>query len=151
VRVAHEAGLQLSGCFEAPDIASGAALAGTIDPLALQLDLGGAGGARTLAVGTVAAPEDPAAAARWNALDLAHGLPRLQPDQAEQWTPQQLSLDHLRAYSVKKGCYPGQEIVARTHFLGQAKRGLVRLGAATEIPAGDVFTADTPERAAGRI
>ena len=29
------------------------------------------------------------------------------------------------SFSVKKGCYPGQEIVARTHFLGQAKRGLV--------------------------
>ena len=32
-----------------------------------------------------------------------------------------LSLDRLQAFSVKKGCYPGQEIVARTHFLGQAK------------------------------
>ncbi|MFA0925271.1 ThiF family adenylyltransferase, partial [Xanthomonas fragariae] len=30
----------------------------------------------------------------------------------------------LRAFSVKKGCYPGQEIVARTHFLGKAKRAL---------------------------
>ena len=35
------------------------------------------------------------------------------------------SVDRLHAYSIKKGCYPGQEIVARTHFLGQAKRGLV--------------------------
>ena len=61
---------------------------------------------------------------RWAAFDLEHGLPRLPPSQAGQWTPQQLSLDRLRAYSVKKGCYPGQEIVARTHFLGQAKRGL---------------------------
>ena len=52
-------------------------------------------------------------------------MPRLRPSEADRWTPQQLSLDRLRAYSVKKGCYPGQEIVARTHFLGQAKRGLV--------------------------
>lgn len=36
-----------------------------------------------------------------------------------------MSLDRLQAYSVKKGCYPGQEIVARTHFLGKAKRALV--------------------------
>lgn len=151
LRVAHEAQLHVSGRFEAPDVASGSSFAGTTDPLALQLDLGGAGGARTLAVGTAPAPGDTAAAARWRAFDLAHGLPRLQPDQAEQWTPQQLSLDRLRAYSVKKGCYPGQEIVARTHFLGQAKRGLVRLGAATGIPAGDVFALDAPDRALGRI
>ena len=42
----------------------------------------------------------------------------------------------MRAFSVKKGCYPGQEIVARTHFLGQAKRGLVALCAAAAIPVG---------------
>ena len=64
---------------------------------------------------------------RWRALDLAHGLPRLPADQSEHWTPQMLSLDRLDAYSLKKGCYPGQEIIARTHYLGQAKRGLVRI------------------------
>ena len=64
-------------------------------------------------------------AARWKAFDLLHGLPRLPAEQREQWTPQQLSLERLQAFSVKKGCYPGQEIVARTHFLGKAKRGLV--------------------------
>ena len=35
---------------------------------------------------------------------------------------------------MKKGCYPGQEIVARTHFLGQAKRGLALFGSDT-VPA----------------
>ena len=55
---------------------------------------------------------------------MRHGLPRLPASQREQWTPQQLALDRLAAYSVKKGCYPGQEIVARTHFLGKAKRSL---------------------------
>jgi tRNA-modifying protein YgfZ len=44
--------------------------------------------------------------------------------QSEQWTPQMLNLEHLHAFSLKKGCYPGQEIVARTHYLGQAKRQL---------------------------
>jgi hypothetical protein len=38
-----------------------------------------------------------------------------------------LSLDRLHAFSLKKGCYPGQEIVARTHYLGKAKRGLAAL------------------------
>jgi len=63
----------------------------------------------------------------WRAADLAHGLPRLSASEGEAWTPQMLSLQRLAAYSVAKGCYPGQEIVARTHFLGQAKRELVRL------------------------
>src|SRR5690606_859214 len=54
----------------------------------------------------------------------------------EQWTPQQLALDRLAAYSVKKGCYPGQEIVARTHFLGKAKRSLQCFTAAGPVVAG---------------
>lgn len=91
---------------------------------AVELDLSTEAGPRTLRIGGEPAPPDPAALARWTAADVAHGLPRLEASQAEKWTPQQLSLDRLRAYSVKKGCYPGQEIVARTHFLGKAKRGL---------------------------
>ena len=71
-------------------------------------------------------PADAETERRWRALDLAHGLPHLPIEQSEHWTPQMLSLDRLNAYSLKKGCYPGQEIVARTHYLGQAKRGLVR-------------------------
>jgi folate-binding Fe-S cluster repair protein YgfZ len=38
-----------------------------------------------------------------------------------------LSLQRLNAFSLKKGCYPGQEIVARTHYLGKSKRQLVAL------------------------
>ena len=60
--------------------------------------------------------------ANWRDADLQHGLPRLSAAQTELWTPQMLSLERLNAFSLKKGCYPGQEIVARTHYLGQAKR-----------------------------
>ncbi len=151
LRIAHETGLSVSGRFGPAEVAAGSAFAGAASPVDLQLDFGGAGGPRTLAVTTGAAPDDPGAAARWRACDLAHGLPRLDAEQAGQWTPQQLSLDRLRAYSVKKGCYPGQEIVARTHFLGQAKRGLVRLGAETAIPTGDVFSPEAPDRTAGTV
>jgi tRNA-modifying protein YgfZ len=70
------------------------------------------------------APASSAADARWLARDLARGLPRLPPSQRDAWTPQMLSLERLKAFSLKKGCYPGQEIVARTHYLGQAKRAL---------------------------
>lgn len=117
--------LHATGRFAAPGGAAGARFAGGIDT-GIELDFGASGGQRTLRIGT-AADADAGAAAEWMRADLAHGLPRLEPSQAGQWTPQQLSLERLKAYSVKKGCYPGQEIVARTHFLGQAKRGLVRL------------------------
>jgi folate-binding protein YgfZ len=85
---------------------------------------------------------DAAAERRWRALDLAHGLPRLIAEQSERWTPQMLSLDRINAYSLKKGCYPGQEIVARTHYLGQPKRGLVRI-AGDGLQVGAEIRADT--------
>jgi folate-binding protein YgfZ len=114
--------LHANGSFSASARAEGAAFA-DIDG-AIELDLGGDGGARTLRIDPRQADDDAKSQAEWFAFDLAHGLPRLPQSQREHWTPQQLSLERLRAFSVKKGCYPGQEIVARTHFLGQAKRGL---------------------------
>lgn len=76
-------------------------------------------------------------AAEWAVEDLAHGLPRLAPQADAGYTPQMLGLARLHAYSVKKGCYPGQEIVARTHFLGQAKRELRRLACSDSIDVGE--------------
>ena len=123
-----------SGAFARPVQASGAAFARIGD--GIELDLGGDGGPRSLRIDASPASDDAKSLAEWLAFDLAHGLPRLAQSQREHWTPQQLSLERLRAFSVKKGCYPGQEIVARTHFLGQAKRGLVALCAAAPIPVG---------------
>lgn len=121
------------GSFIPPGIAMGSAFA-IREEEQIELDMGGDGGPRNLSIRHASAPDDPDAASRWDAFDLAHGLPRLSASQREHWTPQQLSLDRLRAFSVKKGCYPGQEIVARTHFLGQAKRGLAAFRSASPIP-----------------
>ena len=65
---------------------------------------------------------DADATRRWREADLRHGLPRWPAGREHGWTPHMLSLDRLKAFSTRKGCYPGQEIVARTHFLGQSKR-----------------------------
>ena len=116
--------LHVQGAFAAAESASGSAIAGDPD-MAIELDFSAVGGVRSVVIGSEAAATSDPFVARWMAFDLAHGLPRLDPSQVEHWTPQQLSLDRLRAFSIKKGCYPGQEIVARTHFLGKAKRGLV--------------------------
>jgi folate-binding protein YgfZ len=114
-----------------------------IDAEDVELDFGASGGPRTIRIRSCnrANHQIPDAALQpdhicWNAFDLAHGLPHLSASQSEAWTPQMLSLDRLNAYSLKKGCYPGQEIVARTHYLGQAKRGLVRIkGTALQVGA----------------
>jgi folate-binding protein YgfZ len=149
VAIAARADLVVSGAFVADAQARGASIA-MRDAESLALDFGGDGGARTLAIAAPAAGSAQATTASdtdadaWRAFDLAHGLPRLGDDQLDRWTPQQLSLDRLRAYSVRKGCYPGQEIVARTHFLGQAKRGLALLeGDAPFAPGGAVQVGDT--------
>lgn len=135
VVIAVREDLHVSGSFLPPEGARAAMFRDGGDE-GMELDLGADAGARTLRVSSHAAVVDAAASARWDAFDLRHGLPRLPASQAERWTPQQLSLERLQAYSVRKGCYPGQEIVARTHFLGQAKRGLALFDADAPIAAG---------------
>ena len=135
VVIAARADLPVSGTFAMPMHAVGSSFAGDAVTW-VELDFAGEGGERTLRIGGNAASQSPGEMGHWAAFDLAHGLPRLSESQSAQWTPQQLSLDRLRAYSVKKGCYPGQEIVARTHFLGQAKRGLALFDAAEAIAVG---------------
>ncbi len=126
--------------FQPPALARGAALA-RLDDGAIELDVGSAAHPRTLRlVDAGNAPHEDAAELAWRQSDLRFGLPRLDASQREQWTPQQLGLDRLSAYSVKKGCYPGQEIVARTHFLGKAKRSLALLRTALASTAGDAVT-----------
>ncbi len=125
--------IAVSGAFAAPIRAQGAMLDKAEG--AIELDAGGDGGPRMWRIGPPAT-EDPASQAAWQVADLRHGLPRLPASQREQWTPQQLALDRLSAYSVKKGCYPGQEIVARTHFLGKAKRSLQCFSAGGTVAVG---------------
>ena len=129
---------RVTGRFAAPETASGSRTA-TAGPL-IEFDMGGSGGPRTLYVAldgeADARPAGPDGSDQWAHADLEHGLPRLAAAAEPQWTPHQLSLDRLEAFSVRKGCYPGQEIVARTHFLGKAKRGLVLLEADAPVAVG---------------
>ncbi|MFZ5657974.1 MAG: YgfZ/GcvT domain-containing protein [Pseudomonadota bacterium] len=127
--------MRASGRLAKPAGARGAVASREADD-AVEMDLSGEAGARTLrlSTGTEAAADDDAA---WWALDIAHGWPALPGVALAAWTPQQLSLQRLQAFSVRKGCYPGQEIVARTHFLGRAKRGLARV-------RGQALAAGTP-------
>jgi tRNA-modifying protein YgfZ len=66
-------------------------------------------------------PED---SEQWRYLDILSGIPWLTTETSEEFIPQMLNLDLLGGISFNKGCYTGQEIVARTHYLGKAKRSL---------------------------
>lgn len=58
----------------------------------------------------------------WQLLDIQAGIPTVYNDSKEQFTPQQVNLDLVGGVSFKKGCYPGQEVVARLHYLGSPSR-----------------------------
>jgi len=120
LKVLARSDLHIGGRFDAPTLAAGAHLQGVQDRF--EFDLGTPALPRALLVSPHTFVEQPGFALQWRQADLRLGLPRLDDSAVEQWTPQQIGLDRLSAYSVKKGCYPGQEIVARTHFLGKAKR-----------------------------
>ena len=62
----------------------------------------------------------------WTAADITAGIPQIHDAGIGEWIAQAIGLERLNAVSVRKGCYPGQEIVARMHFLGRGKRRLAR-------------------------
>ena len=72
------------------------------------------------------APEAGAGEAAWERAAVATGEPHVLGATAELWTAQMLNLDLIGAVSFTKGCYTGQEIVARTQHLGRIKRRMFR-------------------------
>ncbi|MET4693985.1 YgfZ/GcvT domain-containing protein [Endozoicomonas lisbonensis] len=63
----------------------------------------------------------PVSQSHWRLLDIEAVIPELLPEATEQYIPQHLNLPTLNAVSFRKGCYTGQEIVARMQNLGQLK------------------------------
>jgi tRNA-modifying protein YgfZ len=101
-------------------------------------------GAPTLRQGTI---ED------WDRSLIADGIPTVVAATQEAFVPQMANFELIGGVSFKKGCYPGQEIVARTHYRGGLKRRMVRAhgdGAAPS-PGESVFSTSFGEQAAGTI
>lgn len=71
-----------------------------------------------------------------------NGYPYIGPVQSGQFTPHMLNLDKLGAISLDKGCYTGQEIVARTHYKGATKRRTLRFEATGRVEEGDKVQLD---------
>jgi len=91
----------------------------------------------------------------WQYLNILAGLPIITAASHEAWVPQMLNFDLIDAVSFNKGCFPGQEVVARLNYLGKTQRRCYRLQAQTDqLPnIGDSIIAITEkgEEEAGKV
>lgn len=76
---------------------------------------------------SIAAAARPVGAPCWAWLDILAGVPTVYPQTSGAFVPQMANLDLLHGVSFDKGCYAGQEIVARLHYRGKLKQRMVRL------------------------
>jgi tRNA-modifying protein YgfZ len=90
----------------------------------------------------------------WALLDILAGIPNIWPATSDRFVPQMTNLQLLGGVSFKKGCYPGQEIVARMHYLGQLKRRMYRIhlrGGPVPQPGEEIFAEDRDAEPGGMI
>ena len=88
----------------------------------------------------------------WQWLDIQAGIPLITDATKEEFVPQMANFDQLGGVSFHKGCYPGQEIIARTQYLGKVKRHLYRIRGAAPMAAGNpVFSPENPEHPCGMV
>jgi folate-binding protein YgfZ len=95
----------------------------------------------------------PVGMAAWRWLEIAAGIPHITASTQEEFVPQMANLELIGGVSFTKGCYPGQEVVARTKYLGKVKRRTYRAHVPGECPAPgtDLFSADLPDQSCGKV
>lgn len=96
----------------------------------------------------------PVGEAAWGLLDLLAGIPAIYPETSDAFVPQMVNLQLLGGVSFKKGCYPGQEVVARMQYLGTLKRRMYLARVPNDVlpRAGDeLFSPDDRAQSAGRV
>jgi folate-binding protein YgfZ len=96
----------------------------------------------------------PVGRAAWQLTEILAGLPNVYSSTSELFIPQMLNLQLIDGVNFRKGCYPGQEIVARTQYLGALKRRMYagRIAADTApMPGESLYTATDSVRAAGQL
>lgn len=95
----------------------------------------------------------PVGTSLWELLDLQVAYPWVTTQTTQKFLPQMLNLDLIGGLNYQKGCYPGQEIIARLHFRGQLKRSLC-LATTTldsQVISGDQLYADDNEQSIGTV
>ena len=95
----------------------------------------------------------PAATAAWRALDIQAGIPLVVQATQEQFVPQMINFEVLGGVNFRKGCYPGQEIVARSQYLGKLKRRMLpaQVAATGVRPGTEVFASSDPDQPCGQV
>jgi folate-binding protein YgfZ len=88
----------------------------------------------------------------WALQDIQAGVPMVSLATQDQLVPQMANLELLGGVDFRKGCYPGQEIVARAQYRGEVKRRMYRLRSSVPLASGQELFADgAPEQAAGTV
>ncbi|MFL9880310.1 folate-binding protein [Herbaspirillum rhizosphaerae] len=89
----------------------------------------------------------------WRLTDIYAGVPVITQPTQEQFVPQMINFELIGGVNFKKGCYPGQEIVARSQYLGKLKRrSVLALVDAVDVRAGaEVFSSEDPGQPCGMI
>ena len=96
----------------------------------------------------------PIGAEAWQLLDIQAGVPMIYPQTREAFVPQMVNLQLVDGVSFRKGCYPGQEIVARMQYLGKLKRRMYKARMDTEStpqPGTDIYASDDDGQSAGKL
>jgi folate-binding protein YgfZ len=96
----------------------------------------------------------PVGESAWRLLEILAGLPNVFAATSELFVPQMANLQLVNGVSFKKGCYPGQEIVARMQYLGTLKRRMYlgRIDTGRQVSPGDsLFTSTDNEQPIGRV
>ncbi len=104
----------------------------------------------------VAALQSPAlpamAESQWRWLEVHSGVVRVQAATQEKFVPQMVNLELVDGVNFQKGCYPGQEVVARSQYRGTLKRRAYVLHAPVALlPGQEVFSSADPEQPAGLV
>jgi folate-binding protein YgfZ len=96
---------------------------------------------------------NPVGRTAWEWLDIQAGLPSIHDQTSEEFIPQMLNLDVLNALNFKKGCYPGQEIIARMKYLGKLKQRMFlgHIDGALPTPGDALFAEGFGTQSAGTI
>ncbi|MGQ0650968.1 MAG: CAF17-like 4Fe-4S cluster assembly/insertion protein YgfZ [Betaproteobacteria bacterium] len=97
------------------------------------------GEGRFLQIGRALAEAPTANEEEWVAQEIRAGRPLITAATADQFVPQMVNLEQLGGVDFRKGCYPGQEIVARAQYRGQVKRRMVKLAAPGALRPGQEF------------
>jgi folate-binding protein YgfZ len=88
----------------------------------------------------------------WQWLDVMSGVVRIEPATVDQFVPQMVNYELVGGVNFQKGCYPGQEVVARSHYRGTLKRRAFLLHGDSPMQAGqEVFSATDPSQPAGMV